>query len=152
MQKTLFFPGILSLYVYYLPTSPPPTSIHRYIQLTDTGWPLDSNNRSHHMQFNIQGLSPTLSTHFEPLYTNMYHIGPSDGAVSRYSVRVNWNCNALGQRRHLLGVVFRTSRPDFLITWGGAGYLVYPDIMYISLCVSVNFLFFDFMQFFSDFP
>ncbi len=39
------------------------------------------------MLFNKESLSYTLSTRFEPLYTNMYHVGPSDGAVSRYALR-----------------------------------------------------------------
>ncbi len=33
-------------------------------------------------------LSHALSTRFEPLYTNMYHKGTSDGAVSRYPLRL----------------------------------------------------------------
>ncbi len=34
------------------------------------------------MLFNVESLPHTLSTCFEPLYANMYHIGLSDGAVS----------------------------------------------------------------------
>ncbi len=30
------------------------------------------------MQFNVDSLSCAISIHFEPLYTNMYHISPSD--------------------------------------------------------------------------
>ncbi len=37
--------------------------------------------------FNIESLSRTLSTSFEPPYTNTYHIGLSNGAVSRYILR-----------------------------------------------------------------
>ncbi len=40
------------------------------------------------MLFNIESLSHTLSTRFEPLYTNMYHIDLSDGAVSCYVPRL----------------------------------------------------------------
>ncbi len=42
----------------------------------------------YHTLFNIEGLSHTLLTHFEPLYMNMYHIGPLDGTVSRYTLRL----------------------------------------------------------------
>ncbi len=36
------------------------------------------------MLFNTQGLSHTLLPYFEPLYTNMYHVGPLDGTVLHY--------------------------------------------------------------------
>ncbi len=36
----------------------------------------------------IDSLFYALSTHFEPLYTNIYLIGPSDGAVSWYTFRL----------------------------------------------------------------
>ncbi len=39
------------------------------------------------MLFNIETLYHALSTHFEPLYTIMYHIDPSDGAVSGTTAR-----------------------------------------------------------------
>ncbi len=38
--------------------------------------------------FNIESLSYTLSTHFEALYMNKYHIGLSDGAMLRYMLRL----------------------------------------------------------------
>ncbi len=38
--------------------------------------------------FNVESLSHTLSTHFELIYTNMYHTGPSEGAVSGYTLRL----------------------------------------------------------------
>ncbi len=41
-----------------------------------------------HTLFNVEGLSCTLSTRFEPLYMNMYYIGPSDGAMSLYVLRL----------------------------------------------------------------
>ncbi len=37
-----------------------------------------------HTLFNVACLSHTLSTRFEPLYTNMYHMGPPDSTVLRY--------------------------------------------------------------------
>ncbi len=40
------------------------------------------------MLFNIESLYHTLSTHFERLYTNLYHIGRSDGAVSCNSLNL----------------------------------------------------------------
>ncbi len=40
------------------------------------------------MLFTIESSFCALSTCFEPLYTNMYLIGPSDGAVSRYALRL----------------------------------------------------------------
>ncbi len=36
--------------------------------------------------FTTESSFHALSTRFEPLYTNMYLIGPSDGAVSRYTL------------------------------------------------------------------
>ncbi len=41
-----------------------------------------------HKLFNAESLSHAFSTHFEPLYTNIYHVGPSDGAVLRYVLRL----------------------------------------------------------------
>ncbi len=38
--------------------------------------------------FNVKSLSCTLLTRFEPLYTNIYHMGPTDGAVSHYILRL----------------------------------------------------------------
>ncbi len=38
--------------------------------------------------FNIESLSHTLSTHFEPLNKSMYHVGLSDGTVSHSAVRL----------------------------------------------------------------
>ncbi len=40
------------------------------------------------MLFIIDSLFCTLLTHFEPLYTNMYLIGPSYDAVLRYKLRL----------------------------------------------------------------
>ncbi len=41
-----------------------------------------------HTLFNIESLPHTFLTNFEPLYKNMYHIGPSSGAVSCYMLRL----------------------------------------------------------------
>ncbi len=38
--------------------------------------------------FNVESLSYTLSSHFEPLYVNMYNIGLLDDAVSHYMLRL----------------------------------------------------------------
>ncbi len=38
------------------------------------------------MLFNIENLSRTLLTHFEPLYTNMCHKGPLNGTTSYYTL------------------------------------------------------------------
>ncbi len=40
------------------------------------------------MLFIIESSFRVLSTRFEPLYMNMYHIGLSDGAVSPYALRL----------------------------------------------------------------
>ncbi len=40
------------------------------------------------MLFTIKSSFHALSTCFEPLYTNMYLIGPSDGAMSPYALRL----------------------------------------------------------------
>ncbi len=40
------------------------------------------------MLFTIESSVYTLSTHFEPLYTDMYLIGPLDSAVSRYMLKL----------------------------------------------------------------
>ncbi len=37
---------------------------------------------------NVESLSRALPAYFEPLYTNMYHVGPSDGAVLRHTLRL----------------------------------------------------------------
>ncbi len=38
--------------------------------------------------FNIESLSRTLSIRFEPLYTIMYYVGSSDGAVLCYALKL----------------------------------------------------------------
>ncbi len=38
------------------------------------------------MLFNIESFSHTLLIYFEPFYTNMYHVSPSDGAVLHYTL------------------------------------------------------------------
>ncbi len=46
--------------------------------------------------FNIESLSHALSTHFKPFYTNLYHIGPSNGTVPLHGQARNlWSnlCN-----------------------------------------------------------
>ncbi len=47
-------------------------------------------NNTSHASYTIQcrELVPTVLTRFEPLHTNMYHIGPLDGAVLRYVFRL----------------------------------------------------------------
>ncbi len=67
-----------------------PTSIQSYKQLADRGRSLDSNNTCH-ISYAVQcrELIPCcLSTCFEPLYTNMYHVGLSDATVSCYTLRL----------------------------------------------------------------
>ncbi len=88
MQKTFFFPRVSSLFVYCSPV-PLPTSIQRYRQLAERIGHWILNNTSHILNTIQCGrLVHTLSTHFQPLYTNIYHIGPSDGAVSHYALRL----------------------------------------------------------------
>ncbi len=41
-----------------------------------------------HTLFTIKNSFHALSTSFESLYTNMYYISPLDGAVSRYTLRL----------------------------------------------------------------
>ncbi len=43
------------------------------------------------MLFTIESSFHTLSTHFEPVYMNMYLIGPLDGAVLHYMLRPKIN-------------------------------------------------------------
>ncbi len=68
----------------------PLTSIRRYRQLADRRRLLDFNNISHisYIIQPVESLSRIFSTRFELLYTNMYYVGPSDGAVSRYALRL----------------------------------------------------------------
>ncbi len=40
------------------------------------------------MLFTVESLFHALLTHFEPLYTNMYLIGPSDSVVLCYMLRL----------------------------------------------------------------
>ncbi len=40
------------------------------------------------MLFTVESSVHTLSIHFEPLYMNMYFIGPSNGAVLHYTLRL----------------------------------------------------------------
>ncbi len=86
MQKTFYFLRISSLYLYCSHMSP--TSIRRYRLLSHRDQLLGSNNTSC-ISYTIQsvGLFHDILTRFEPLYTNMSHIRPSDGTVSRYTHR-----------------------------------------------------------------
>ncbi len=112
------------------------------------------------MLLNIVSLSHTLSTRFEPLYTDMYHIGPSDGTVSCYiltlkmydtiSVYVkNWFWFQLHERRFLLHyswgrtwwtlwILLRSNffwRPVFVLIW--LGYLrIIVKFLYFPLSFS----------------
>ncbi len=40
------------------------------------------------MLFTIETSFNALSTHFEPLYTNLFLASPSDGAVSHYTLQL----------------------------------------------------------------
>ncbi len=66
-----------------------PTTIQKYRQLANRGWPLDPNNTSH-ISYTVQ--CRELVRHsfdsFWTTVTNMYHEGPSDGIVSRYVFRL----------------------------------------------------------------
>ncbi len=49
---------------------------------------LDFTQRCVPLIFTIGSSFRALSTHFEPLYTNMYLIGPSDGTVSHHMLKL----------------------------------------------------------------
>ncbi len=71
-------------------TSPRPPPHQPLFEDTDS-WLTEVGHQTNNISqcytlFNIEKLSCALSTRFEPLYTNMYHIDPSDGAVLRYAL------------------------------------------------------------------
>ncbi len=75
--------------------------------------------------FNVESLYRTVSTHFEPLYTSMYHIGLSDGAVSHYTLKFE-----------IYGATLY--RNIFLVTWLGVYYSTLPVLIQQKLVRSLK--------------
>ncbi len=75
------------------------------------------------MLSNVESLSRALSTYFELLYTNMYHIGPADGAAWCYMLRFK----IYGGTSMVPKLVFCVTRKNFL---SSPGSFTYSDDIY----------------------